>query len=47
LCEHDGPMLKHGLQGIEGQRLHVPRIAEHKPNPSFLSIRFEEFLQSN
>jgi putative restriction endonuclease len=47
LREHDGPMLRHGLQGIEGQQLHVPRVHEYKPNPSALGIRFEEFLRSN
>ena len=25
LEEEDGPMLRHGLQGIHGQELHVPR----------------------
>ena len=46
LAEHDGPMLKHGLQGMQGQDLHVPRAADFKPNPEFLEIRYDEFSRA-
>jgi putative restriction endonuclease len=47
LRETDGPMLLHGLQGVQGQKLQVPNVAEYKPNRGFLEIRYNEYLQSN
>lgn len=44
LREKDGPMLKHGIQGVAGSRLLLPRDAAAKPNPEFLAERFERFM---
>jgi putative restriction endonuclease len=38
--ETDGPMLKHGIQEIEGGGLVLPRRAAAKPNREFLAKRF-------
>ncbi len=43
LREKDGPMLKHGIQGVANSRLILPRKAELRPNPDFLAERFERF----
>ena len=43
LEEVDGPMLRHGLQEMDGGKLIVPRRAEDKPNREFLAERFEAF----
>lgn len=43
LREHDGPMLRHGLQEISGKKILVPRRAAHRPNPEFLEERFTRF----
>ena len=45
MLETDGPMLKHGLQGIHGQRIQLPtRIALH-PSPELLEQRHQRFLE--
>jgi len=46
LDEIDGPMLLHGLQGVHGQKILVPRVAADRPNPEFLADRYERFLQA-
>ena len=43
LEEVDGPMLRYGLQEMQGSQLIVPRKSEHKPNREFLAERFEGF----
>jgi putative restriction endonuclease len=43
LREVDGPMLKHGIQGVANTRLILPRKAELRPNRDFLAERFERF----
>lgn len=43
LEEHDGPMLRHGLQEMEGQRILLPRSAALKPNRDYLKERYERF----
>ena len=43
LEEVDGPMLKHGIQQMNGQKIHLPRAEEHKPDLDFLQERFEAF----
>lgn len=43
LTETDGPMLRHGLQGVHRSRLSTPRRAEWKPDPERLEERFEAF----
>lgn len=44
LREHDGPMLREGLQGFHGTRIEVPRHAEDHPDPDRLARRFEQFV---
>jgi putative restriction endonuclease len=44
LQEKDGPMLRHGLQEVDGARLVLPRNDELRPNREFLAERFELFL---
>ena len=44
LHEIDGPMLRHGLQGLEGQRISVPSRRVERPDEGRLARRFEEFL---
>lgn len=43
LYEHDGPMLRYGLQELHGNRLYLPRREEHYPDPERLAARFEKF----
>jgi len=43
LREKDGPMLQHGIQGIEGARLVLPKQLESRPNQDYLAERFEQF----
>jgi putative restriction endonuclease len=47
LEEVDGPMLQHGLQGFQGERLLIPPHAEDHPNPDFLAERYELFLRAS
>lgn len=41
--ESDGPMLRHGLQGFHGERLHVPRPELQRPKREFLDKRYQIF----
>lgn len=44
LEEIDGPMLHHGLQELQGERLLVlPNRREQRPNPEFLAERYDLF----
>jgi putative restriction endonuclease len=43
LDEHDGPMLKHGLQELHGASIQTPRLREHQPRPEYLAERFARF----
>jgi putative restriction endonuclease len=43
LDEHDGPMLRHGLQELHGGRIQTPRRTEHLPNRAYLEERFARF----
>ena len=43
LDEVDGPMLRHGLQGLAGQTLHLPQQRRDRPDPEFLDARFAQF----
>jgi putative restriction endonuclease len=44
LDEVDGPMLRHGLQELEGQQLRVvPRRAADRPTTERLEWRYERF----
>ncbi len=44
LEEEDGPMLKHGLQELEGARIEVPRREPLRPSRELLAVRMEVFL---
>ena len=46
LEEADGPMLKHGLQGMDGQTIILPRHEIQRPDRGFLEKRFEVFRKS-
>lgn len=46
LKEIDGPMLKHGLQEFQNSKLTVPRVEKLRPNPSFLSRRYDAFVSA-
>lgn len=43
LREHDGPMLRAGLQEFHGRSIATPRRAELQPEAHRLATRFEEF----
>jgi putative restriction endonuclease len=43
LAEVDGPMLRHGIQEMAGQRIDVPRSARERPDPERLEERYAEF----
>lgn len=43
LRENDGPMLRHGIQEMNGTHLLVPRVKGERPDPSRLAERYEEF----
>lgn len=43
LEQHDGPMLRHGLQELHGNLIHVPRLERLQPNREYLMERFEAF----
>lgn len=46
LAESDGPMLRHGLQGVHHQPIWTPRSAELKPDPELLERRYERFRRA-
>jgi len=46
LREADGPMLKVGLQGFDGQAITVPRQKVLQPNVDFLAERYERFRKA-
>lgn len=46
LREHDGPMLRYGLQELKDTRLHVPSPNEFQPSRDFLDIRYQEFRKA-
>jgi putative restriction endonuclease len=45
LDETDGPMLKHGLQGMHGQHIQLPGRLAQQPNPELLDRRHRRFLE--
>lgn len=45
LHETDGPMLKHGLQGMHGQRIQFPTRMALRPSPDLLAQRHRRFLE--
>ena len=44
LYEIDGPMLRHGLQGLQGQRIVVPSRVGDRPDEGRLGVRRDRFL---
>ena len=46
LMETDGPMLRHGLQGLHGSRIHIPRSSGLRPDPDLLDWRFKRFKEA-
>lgn len=47
LEEIDGPMLRHGLQALQGQTLLVPTRRGEQPNSALLAERFERFMAAS
>lgn len=43
LKERDGPMLKHGLQELDGSVITLPRNPTDRPNPEYLEERYAAF----
>jgi len=46
LSEHDGPMLRHGLQELDGTKLILPRHEAERPDRSRLEERYRRFLSA-
>ncbi len=46
LDEHDGPMLLHGLQGVHGQPISLPRHRADHPAVEYLEVRYEQFRKA-
>jgi putative restriction endonuclease len=46
LDERDGPMLLHGLQGLHGSKILLPRSAKRCPSPGRLEVRYDRFLEA-
>ena len=45
--EVDGPMLKHGLQAMNGLKITVPRSRGSRPDPDRLESKYEEFRRAS
>ena len=45
LEEVDGPMLRHGLQGLQGQRILVPSRRVERPDEGRLWERYRDFAE--
>jgi putative restriction endonuclease len=43
LEEHDGPMLRHGLQDLHHTKIVLPRRPSDRPNADYLQERFDRF----
>ena len=43
--EQDGPMLKHGLQEMDNEKLILPKTVRDRPDPERLSKRFDGFAK--
>ena len=46
LEEEDGPMLKHGLQGLHGQKIIVPRRKEWRPGQDLSEARYPQYTEA-
>ena len=47
LAETDGPMLRHGLQGLHNKRLFVPKKIDLQPSADLLARRWQRFEGEN
>lgn len=47
LTEIDGPMLRHGLQGLHREKLVIPSRKKDRPDPERLESRFKEFIEAS
>lgn len=47
LQEHDGPMLRHGLQELEGSSIILPSAIKDWPDKERLALRFEGFMSAS
>jgi len=47
LKEHDGPTLRHALQGLHGEALIVPSRRAARPAPDLLEERYERFRRAS
>lgn len=47
LAEHDGPMLRHGLQQVNGARIQLPSRSIHRPDRERLDLRYQRFLSAS
>ncbi|MBU9889649.1 MAG: HNH endonuclease [Candidatus Omnitrophica bacterium] len=43
LEEEDGPILRHGLQALNNQKIILPRSVSNHPDPDRLEVRYEKF----
>lgn len=46
LEEIDGPMLKHGIQSLQGNQIHLPNKKSERPDRERLEIRFGQFREA-
>ncbi|MFI7049619.1 HNH endonuclease [Streptosporangium sandarakinum] len=46
LDEEDGPMLRHGLQEMDGIALKIPKLRQDRPSIAAIMSRYEEFKKS-
>ena len=46
LVEEDGPLLRHGLQGLHNTRLVLPARCENHPSREALAWRYEQFREA-
>lgn len=46
LREDDGPMLRHGLQGLHGKPILLPRTKSRRPSADRLEVRYGRFLEA-
>jgi putative restriction endonuclease len=46
MSEIDGPMLRHGLQAMDGATLQIPRQRAAEPDPARLATRYGQFLEA-
>lgn len=46
MLEVDGPMLKHGIQEMNGIQLQLPSRTDELPSKELLEIRFQDFLRT-